>query len=249
MLYGTILRVPGKFFIEEERSEPNEQIFFEKFRNYMARLCPTPTADHIRPSSFVFKNLHSCTYVFLRENAARKPLRQPYSEPFKVVNRNTDRVFTIRTGPNTTIAVSTKRLKPAYMSKEDVEDEQRKTARDQQKARKPATSAQSVPAASYASMRPTTPVLQQSPSRFTLQATTQSTSTTATRKSSQVSSSLVLQQQTPQTLPTQSTTSHTSAHRFSSNQPMPIRPCLLRNSKLHTYCGPKCKKSVQFVKV
>ena len=58
-------------------------------------------------------NLHDCSHVFVRHDAIRKPLQQPYDGPFPVIKR-TDKHFTIHMN-NRDEVVSIDRLKPAYM--------------------------------------------------------------------------------------------------------------------------------------
>ncbi|CAD7093837.1 unnamed protein product [Hermetia illucens] len=93
-------------------------IFVEKFRRDMQQLRATPVEHHRADSMFVFKDLYSCTHVFLRDDTSRKPLQCPYMGPYEVVKRNSDRVFTIRCNDKT-VVVSTERLKPAYTIRED----------------------------------------------------------------------------------------------------------------------------------
>lgn len=45
----------------------------------------------------------------------RQPLEPPYSGPYEVVKRSTDRVFIVKINGKE-VAVSTERLKPAFLS-------------------------------------------------------------------------------------------------------------------------------------
>ncbi|XP_029179191.1 uncharacterized protein K02A2.6-like [Nylanderia fulva] len=49
--YGTPIRLPGEFFIDEDPPE-DPQIFIEKLRKFMRKIRPTPPAHHIRPRVF-----------------------------------------------------------------------------------------------------------------------------------------------------------------------------------------------------
>lgn len=117
LVYGTTLRLPGELFLDTEMQN-DPQIFVEKFRRDMQQLRATPVEHHRADSMFVFKDLYSCTHVFLRDDTSRKPLQCPYMGPYEVVKRNSDRVFTIRCNDKT-VVVSTERLKPAYTIRED----------------------------------------------------------------------------------------------------------------------------------
>ena len=54
-----------------------------------------------------------CTHVFIRHDAVRKPLQQPYDGPF-LVTKCTDKHFTIQRNNHEEV-VSVDRLKPAYI--------------------------------------------------------------------------------------------------------------------------------------
>lgn len=112
LVYGQTLRLPGEFFVDEEIStEP--QIFIEKFREHMRKVRATPTAHHSKRKAFTHKTLHTCTHVFVRVDAVRKPLEQPYEGPYKVIDRPSDYVFMIDVKGQPT-SISTERLKPAF---------------------------------------------------------------------------------------------------------------------------------------
>ena len=59
------------------------------------------------------KDLLDCTHVFIRHDAVRKPLQQPYDGPF-LVTKCTDKHFTIQRNNHEEV-VSIDRLKPAYI--------------------------------------------------------------------------------------------------------------------------------------
>nr|XP_012218121.1 PREDICTED: uncharacterized protein LOC105669640 [Linepithema humile] len=118
LVYGSTLRIPGEFFQEKELDEDPE-VFVERFREIMRKLRPTPTAHYIKDTSFVFKDLYTCTHVFLRDDTVKKPLKQLYSGPFKILERITDRVFKIWLNADKELVVNTERLKPAYQLQED----------------------------------------------------------------------------------------------------------------------------------
>lgn len=84
LLYGSTLRVLGEFFDTEDPSTDPE-IFIEKLRIHMRQLRAQPTAHHIKLRPFIHKDLQTCSHVFVREDAVRKPLDAPYNIPFKIV--------------------------------------------------------------------------------------------------------------------------------------------------------------------
>ena len=72
-----------------------------------------PAVRQVHRSSHVSDILSKCTHVFVRYDAVRKPLQQPYDGPFKVLTR-TDKHFTVGfNGRHSVISVD--RLKPAFL--------------------------------------------------------------------------------------------------------------------------------------
>ncbi|KAL7724461.1 hypothetical protein ACLKA6_004008 [Drosophila palustris] len=95
--------------------------FAVRFREHMRMIRPVPAAHHSQRSMFIHKNLADCSHVFLRTDAVRQPLEPPYTGPYKVVKRSTDRVFVIEMDGKE-VAVSTERLKPAFILNESGDD-------------------------------------------------------------------------------------------------------------------------------
>ncbi|CAD7089366.1 unnamed protein product [Hermetia illucens] len=69
------------------------------------------------------RGLHSCSHVFLPQNAPKPPLMPQYSEPHRVVKRLNNGVYTKVLGIKE-VNVTTERLKPVYVANEDVEASQ-----------------------------------------------------------------------------------------------------------------------------
>ncbi|KAK2578093.1 hypothetical protein KPH14_000593, partial [Odynerus spinipes] len=90
----------------------------------MKKIRPKSTAHHIRHSAFQFKDLQTCTHVFVRVDAVRKPLQPPYEGPFKVISRISDLLYNVDVDGKET-NISTERLKPAYIQRQpqDLDDE------------------------------------------------------------------------------------------------------------------------------
>ena len=112
LVYGTTLRLPGQYFDDctDNLSIPN---YVSKLKSIMQHLkAIPPRATHNR-QTYVHNDLLNCTHVFVRHDAIRKPLQQPYDGPFPVIKR-TDKHFTIQINNRDNI-ISIDRLKPAYM--------------------------------------------------------------------------------------------------------------------------------------
>ena len=116
-LFGTAIRLPGEFFLPDDLS-PNPQIFIEEFREYMRMVRPVPVVHNYKKRAFFFKELKTCSHVFLR-NMAKKALEHPYSGPFKIEKRISDAVYEIVVN-GVARCVSTDLLKPAFFMLEEV---------------------------------------------------------------------------------------------------------------------------------
>eukprot|EP00794_Sanderia_malayensis_P018522 gene18522-biopygen15607 len=111
LVYGTTLRLPGQFFTPTTIRDLDPTIYSQRLQFAMDKLRPVS----LRPqttSAHLPQDLATCTHVFVRHDAVRKPLQQPYDGPFKILHRN-DKHFTleIKAKPQT---ISLDRLKPAH---------------------------------------------------------------------------------------------------------------------------------------
>lgn len=83
----------------------------------MAQLQPALTRPSVsNKSSYVHKDLNTCTHVWVRTDAVRKPLQAPYKGPFKVIRR-TPKYFILDINGEED-SVSLERLKVAYLSED-----------------------------------------------------------------------------------------------------------------------------------
>lgn len=111
-LLGTVLRLPGEFFLPYDFT-PDTNIFIEEFRAYMRQVRPVPVNHHNnKKQAFYFKDLNTCSHVFLRK-MAKKSLERPYTGPHEIVKRVSDKIFDILVNDKVR-SVSVELLKPAY---------------------------------------------------------------------------------------------------------------------------------------
>ncbi|KAL7643866.1 UNVERIFIED_CONTAM: hypothetical protein RMT77_005872 [Armadillidium vulgare] len=102
------------------QSTPNNKqsldSFMKKFMAHMKELDfrELPTFHPSQNSSYMPKELQTCTHVFLRTDRIRKSLEAPYSGPYEVLQRM-NRCFKIKLRDGRTDVVSIGRLKPAIM--------------------------------------------------------------------------------------------------------------------------------------
>src|ERR1044072_1142646 len=102
------------------QSTPNNKqsldSFMKKFMAHMKELDfrELPTFHPSQSSSYMPKELQTCTHVFVRTDRIRKSLEAPYSGPYEVLQRM-DRCFKIKLRDGRTDVVSIGILKPAIM--------------------------------------------------------------------------------------------------------------------------------------
>ena len=109
LVYGTTLRLPGEFFSTNNEEHPDPTSYVTNLKHIMSHLQP-PKARQVHRSAHVSDILSKCTHVFVRYDAVKKPLQQPYDGPFKVIKR-TNKHFTVDcNGRQSVIAID--RLKP-----------------------------------------------------------------------------------------------------------------------------------------
>ena len=85
----------------------------------MKKARPQPVTGHGKKKRFIFRELESSPYVFLRHDAIRGPLEPAYDGPFKEMRRG-EKTYTIRI-KNRDVTVSVDRLKPAFVVPNDLE--------------------------------------------------------------------------------------------------------------------------------
>lgn len=112
LVYGTSLRLPGEIFDPTPLAKSPIELV-EELKKHFFVIRPTPTTCHEKTSVFIHPKLKDCSHVFVRHDAVRKPLQNPYDGPFKVL-RHGDKTFDLEiNGRKSTISVD--RLKPAFM--------------------------------------------------------------------------------------------------------------------------------------
>ena len=110
LVYGTTLRLPGEFFTPSH-STADPSSYVAQLKSTMQQMQATPTRTSQR-SAYVSPALSTCTHVFIRHDATRKPLQQPYDGPYKVLQR-AEKYFVVDiNGRHDTVSLD--RLKPAH---------------------------------------------------------------------------------------------------------------------------------------
>ena len=76
LVYGTGIRLPAEFFLSSEREANSE--FVERLKKQVHDVKPRQVNRHGMRKTFVFKELSTSPYVFLRHDAVRGPSQPPY---------------------------------------------------------------------------------------------------------------------------------------------------------------------------
>ena len=114
LVYGTTLRIPGEFVtISTDISTADQASYAVKLNAVMQKLKAIPPRQQKHQHTNIHKLLQTCTHVFVRHDAIRKPLQPPYDGPYEVLNRD-KKHFTLSIKGRKEV-VSIDRLKPAYL--------------------------------------------------------------------------------------------------------------------------------------
>lgn len=113
LVYGSTLNLPGEFITPSNNTIEDPSDLLQRLRNNMHTLSPVPASAHCRAKAlFIHPALQNCTHVFIRRDGVKKPLQQPYSGPFKVLERNLKCYKLLVNSKETHISID--RLKPAF---------------------------------------------------------------------------------------------------------------------------------------
>lgn len=144
MVYGSNVRIPGIFFDENKKYKNfTPESFVEELQRSIQNTKPIPSGHNSKENIFVYKDMNTCNYVFVRTDAVRKPLIAPYEGPYKVLERH-EKYFKIQL-PNRIAVVSIDRLKPAYIVHDVDEPENAQSAENTQCANTPTAERRTTP--------------------------------------------------------------------------------------------------------
>lgn len=116
MAYGSTLRLPSDFFIPA-KPDYNDADFVRRLTETMASLQPTLRTGKTETKPFIYKDLATCTHVFIRNDTVRAPLTPCYDGPYEVLQRH-EKFYKLKLPLRNTV-VSINRLKPAYLFNEE----------------------------------------------------------------------------------------------------------------------------------
>lgn len=114
LTYGSRIRLPGDFFADTTSPDITmDSTYVQQLHEAISRCRPVPTQAHGNNYKiFVHNDMHTCTHVYVRVDAVRKPLQAPYEGPYRVIKRY-GKYYTLDiNGKQANISID--RLKPAY---------------------------------------------------------------------------------------------------------------------------------------
>ena len=85
----------------------------------MSEIRPLPISQHGEKKTFMFRDLETSPYGFVRHDAIGGPLQPTYDGLYQVIQRG-EKTFTIRV-KDKSVKVSVDHLKPAFIVSEDIE--------------------------------------------------------------------------------------------------------------------------------
>ena len=89
LVYGTQLRLPGRFFEAPDVFKPPRPVdFLPSLRRAMGSLRSQPVVRHSTPHTNKPAALDHCNQVFVRRDKHKPPLTRPYHGPYQVVCRS-----------------------------------------------------------------------------------------------------------------------------------------------------------------
>ena len=117
LVYGDNIRLPAEFFNTNDQKPTSS--FIDNLKKRVNNVKPSLVRRHGDKKTFIFKDLATSLYVFLRRDSVRGPSDPPYDGPYKVLERN-EKSFVIEINDKK-VRVSIDRLKPAFILSEDLE--------------------------------------------------------------------------------------------------------------------------------
>lgn len=116
LVYGEPVTLPSDF-LEDSTLATDVPSLLHKLQEHIRTIRPVDFKHNSAKSTFVSEDLKTCSHVFIRQDAVRKPLQPVYDGPYPVVSR-TEKVYRIST-PRGDQSISIDRLKPAFLLKNE----------------------------------------------------------------------------------------------------------------------------------
>ncbi|GFQ87513.1 hypothetical protein TNCT_305961 [Trichonephila clavata] len=112
LIFGENLRLPGDFLHDSELASPSS--FVQQLRNTFSDLPPVLPSHYTKQKPFIFRDLATCTHVFVRTDSVRTSLQPSYEGPYPVIKRYAKYFDISIKGVSRTISID--RLKPCIFA-------------------------------------------------------------------------------------------------------------------------------------
>lgn len=112
LVYGQALRIPGEFYDPPTSNVDRSELSSFLHRTFSELTAPA-SIHHAKEKPFVHQKLKDCSHVFLRIDAVKKPLQQPYEGPYKVLRKSGKFFEILIRGNKQTVSID--RIKPAFI--------------------------------------------------------------------------------------------------------------------------------------
>jgi cleavage and polyadenylation specificity factor subunit 1 len=119
LVYGEPLGLPGEFLMSKDNAAKFDDAaeFNKDLRHHIQQIRPVNGTRHGERKNFVFKDLATTEYVFIRHDGPKNGIQMPYDGPYRVISRNKKTiVIDIK---KKKVRVTIDRLKPAYIIVDD----------------------------------------------------------------------------------------------------------------------------------
>ncbi|GFQ77491.1 hypothetical protein TNCT_546721 [Trichonephila clavata] len=112
---GVMQQYVSDFLHDSKLASPSS--FVQQLRNTFANLHPVLLSHHTKQKPFIFRDLATCTHVFVCTDSVRTSLQPPYEGPYPVIKRYAKYFDISIKGASRTISID--RLKPCFFADPD----------------------------------------------------------------------------------------------------------------------------------
>ncbi|CAH8289554.1 unnamed protein product [Schistosoma intercalatum] len=120
LVYGTTLTLPGQLVDPNTLTPTDPSRFASQLLQTMQQIKAISPREHNNRIKRD-RNLETCKFVFVLVDAVKKPLKQPYEGPYKVIKRTQKYFIISRNGNKQTISID--RIKPAFYEATQVKED------------------------------------------------------------------------------------------------------------------------------
>lgn len=110
--------ISGEMVVAYDKHHVDQHIFLQQLHSFYNQMHTILTSSHEDKVVYFATELRFCSHVFVRDDTIRHPLKAPYDGPYQVLERHS-KTYTILV-KSRRIEISVGRLKPTYLSNQDI---------------------------------------------------------------------------------------------------------------------------------